>query len=77
MANGCTSGHGVCGIPRLSIRSLVSVVLFMISAVSFATTRHYYPFWNHADIVVIDLHPSNNFISLVAIVYLLYNVISF
>lgn len=31
MANGCTSGHGVCGLPRLSLRSLVAVCTFMFS----------------------------------------------
>ncbi len=29
---GCTSGHGVCGLSRLSRRSFVAVVLFMLSA---------------------------------------------
>ncbi|MEN3110776.1 YeeE/YedE thiosulfate transporter family protein [Uliginosibacterium paludis] len=29
MANGCTSGHGVCGLARFSLRSLVSVASFM------------------------------------------------
>jgi len=29
MANGCTSGHGVCGLARLSLRSLVNVLIFM------------------------------------------------
>lgn len=29
MGNGCTSGHGVCGLSRLSVRSLVNVVAFM------------------------------------------------
>lgn len=29
MGNGCTSGHGVCGIARLSPRSIVSVITFM------------------------------------------------
>ncbi len=29
LGSGCTSGHGVCGIPRLSARSLVAVALFM------------------------------------------------
>ena len=28
-ANGCTSGHGVCGLGRRSWRSLVAVVVFM------------------------------------------------
>src|SRR3990170_8561445 len=32
---GCTSGHGVCGIARLSLRSLVATAIFM--ATGFAT----------------------------------------
>ncbi|GLS03919.1 hypothetical protein GCM10007860_10640 [Chitiniphilus shinanonensis] len=28
-ANGCTSGHGVCGLSRLSLRSLSAVLAFM------------------------------------------------
>jgi uncharacterized membrane protein YedE/YeeE len=31
---GCTSGHGVCGLARLSRRSLVSVGVFMAMAVA-------------------------------------------
>jgi len=27
--SGCTSGHGVCGLGRLSLRSLVAVGVFM------------------------------------------------
>jgi uncharacterized membrane protein YedE/YeeE len=34
--NGCTSGHGVCGISRLSVRSIVATLVFM--ATGFATT---------------------------------------
>lgn len=34
-ASGCTSGHGVCGISRLSPRSLVATLCFMASG--FAT----------------------------------------
>jgi uncharacterized membrane protein YedE/YeeE len=30
--NGCTSGHGVCGIARLSPRSLVATLAFMAAA---------------------------------------------
>lgn len=30
MANGCTSGHGVCGISRFSIRSLVATLTFIV-----------------------------------------------
>jgi len=33
MGNGCTSGHGVCGIGRLSMRSIVAVLVFMATAI--------------------------------------------
>ena len=33
--NGCTSGHGVCGLSRLSPRSLVATLTFIATA--FAT----------------------------------------
>lgn len=33
LGSGCTSGHGVCGISRLSIRSVVATGVFMASAV--------------------------------------------
>ncbi len=29
LGNGCTSGHGVCGLSRFSLRSLVNVLAFM------------------------------------------------
>ena len=32
MGGGCTSGHGVCGVSRLSRRSLVATGMFMASA---------------------------------------------
>jgi|RhiMethySRZTD1v2_1073278.scaffolds.fasta_scaffold2120457_2 uncharacterized membrane protein YedE/YeeE len=32
LANGCTSGHGVCGVARLSPRSLIATGTFMASA---------------------------------------------
>jgi uncharacterized membrane protein YedE/YeeE len=32
-SNGCTSGHGVCGIARLSGRSIVATMTFMAAAV--------------------------------------------
>ncbi|SNS55761.1 hypothetical protein SAMN06295912_10925 [Sphingomonas laterariae] len=31
LGSGCTSGHGVCGLSRLSRRSLVATLLFMAS----------------------------------------------
>jgi uncharacterized membrane protein YedE/YeeE len=33
IGSGCTSGHGVCGMARLSKRSLFATVVFMVSAV--------------------------------------------
>lgn len=32
LGSGCTSGHGICGLSRLSIRSLVAVPTFMVTA---------------------------------------------
>lgn len=32
VGSGCTSGHGVCGLSRLSLRSLVAVPTFMVTA---------------------------------------------
>ncbi len=32
LGSGCTSGHGVCGLARLSTRSLVAVLTFMVFA---------------------------------------------
>jgi len=32
LANGCTSGHGICGIGRFSIRSIAATAIFMVVA---------------------------------------------
>jgi len=45
MANGCTSGHGVCGVPRLSFRSITAVVFFLLFGVLVATFRSYNNFF--------------------------------
>ena len=37
LSNGCTSGHGLCGISRFSIRSLVAVCVFLFTAVGMST----------------------------------------
>ena len=29
LGNGCTSGHGICGLSRFSLRSLVATIVFM------------------------------------------------
>lgn len=42
LGSGCTSGHGVCGIGRRSVRAITATVVFMLTA--FATTyvaRHW------------------------------------
>lgn len=33
LANGCTSGHGICGMGRLSKRSIIATCVFMASAI--------------------------------------------
>ena len=39
--NGCTSGHGVCGLSRLSTRSMVATATFMATAfVTVFVVRH-------------------------------------
>lgn len=41
LANGCTSGHGICGLARLSPRSAVAVITFMSAAgATVFVTRH-------------------------------------
>lgn len=34
LGSGCTSGHGVCGIARLSPRSIVATLVFMLAGVA-------------------------------------------
>jgi uncharacterized membrane protein YedE/YeeE len=41
LGNGCTSGHGVCGLGRLSRRSLAAVATFMAAGMATVTVmRH-------------------------------------
>lgn len=78
MANGCTSGHGVCGLPRLSKRSIVAIILFMIFGIMTATIRYYIPFlrpysyaynvWENSFIYYLVL-----IISIVGFILVLYN----
>ncbi len=40
-ANGCTSGHGVCGLARFSVRSLVATATFLgVAIVTTFVVRH-------------------------------------
>jgi uncharacterized membrane protein YedE/YeeE len=42
IGSGCTSGHGICGIGRLSKRSMVATVTFMLSAMlTVAFVKHF------------------------------------
>jgi uncharacterized protein len=46
MSGGCTSGHGVCGLSRLSLRSLVAVLTFMVTAaITGFVVRHVLKLW--------------------------------
>lgn len=41
LANGCTSGHGVCGISRLSLRGIVATVFYVVAGgLTMALLRH-------------------------------------
>ncbi len=41
LANGCTSGHGVCGISRLSPRGIVSTIFYIgAGAATLSLARH-------------------------------------
>jgi uncharacterized membrane protein YedE/YeeE len=41
LANGCTSGHGVCGISRLSLRGIVATVFYLLGGgLSVVIFRH-------------------------------------
>ena len=41
IGSGCTSGHGVCGLPRFSVRSLVATLTFMgTAAATVFVVRH-------------------------------------
>jgi len=39
LANGCTSGHAVCGLARLSPRSLAATAIFMAAAILVVLVR--------------------------------------
>ena len=41
LGNGCTSGHGVCGLGRFSLRSLAAVITFMLTGgIAVYVVRH-------------------------------------
>lgn len=41
LANGCTSGHGVCGISRLSVRGIVATMIYIAAGgIAVVLLRH-------------------------------------
>ena len=46
LGNGCTSSHGICGLPRFSARSWIAVITFVCTGMLTATMRSYYPVLN-------------------------------
>ena len=41
LGNGCTSGHGICGMGRLSLRSIVATLTFMAAGfITVFVTHH-------------------------------------
>ncbi len=41
LANGCTSGHGVCGISRFSLRGIVATVFYLLAGgIAMVLFRH-------------------------------------
>ena len=41
LGSGCTSGHGICGISRLSLRSLIATLLFVATGMVVASGIHW------------------------------------
>jgi uncharacterized membrane protein YedE/YeeE len=49
LSGGCTSGHGVCGLSRFSVRSLVAVLTFMVTAaVTVFVVHHVLGLWGQS-----------------------------
>ena len=46
LGNGCTSGHGICGISRLSGRSIVATVTFIAVGMLVATLLNQFGGWS-------------------------------
>jgi uncharacterized membrane protein YedE/YeeE len=45
LGNGCTSGHGICGISRLSVRSVAATLTFIAVGMLVATTLNWFGGW--------------------------------
>src|SRR6266536_6161003 len=41
LGGGCTSGHGICGVARLSVRSMAATIIFMLAAIATVAITHH------------------------------------
>ena len=41
LGGGCTSGHGICGMARLSVRSITATAIFMLAALVVVALTHH------------------------------------
>ena len=41
LGGGCTSGHGICGVARLSVRSIAATIIFMLAAIATVAVTHH------------------------------------
>ena len=41
LGGGCTSGHGICGVARLSGRSIAAMMIFMLAAITTVAVTHH------------------------------------
>jgi uncharacterized membrane protein YedE/YeeE len=41
LGGGCTSGHGICGVARLSARSITATAIFMSAAIIVVAFTHH------------------------------------
>lgn len=46
LGNGCTSGHGVCGLPRMSLRSWTFIIMMMVFSILIANGLRYFNLTN-------------------------------
>lgn len=65
LSNGCTSGHLFCGVPRRSGRSMIAVILYMITAFSVHTWKVEESLLDETDDVWVD---DTNYVACVNVV---------
>ena len=79
MANGCTSGHGVCGLQNKKKRSIFAVLTFLIFGFIFATLRYHVKFLE-TDFILHNLEKavlSENTIKIICIVIFSVSLLTF